>query len=78
MVEIRRKGSNAEVIRNRYGVGNSGYSGHEVRESARPLHHTTTIYETAHMPLPKPYTSLLNRGLSPNHFAYNGAKGGRR
>jgi len=74
MVEIRRRGSNEEVIRNRYGVGDSGYPKKEVREGSSPLHHTTTIYESAHMPLSEPYTSLLNQGLSRDHFAYNGKR----
>jgi hypothetical protein len=62
MVEIKRRGSNEEVIRSRYGVGNSGYPEREaVREAARPLHHTTTIYQSAHMSA-EPYSSLLNQG----------------
>jgi hypothetical protein len=66
--------TNEERIRNRYGLPSSGYPGHEIREGARPLEHTAKIYPTAHMPLSEPYTSLLNAGLSRDHFAYNGEK----
>ena len=67
--------TNEERILNRYRNSGSGsYTDHTLRQGSSPLRHITNITETAHMPLSQPYTSLLNQGLSQNHFAYNGEK----
>jgi len=69
MVEVKRRGSNDDVIRNRYGgLGDSGYPKSDtVREGARPLTHETRIYQSAHMSS-EPYTSLLNQGHSRQRY----------
>ena len=48
MVQIKRRGSNEEVIRNRYGgMGSSGYPNSDaITEGARPLTHKTTVYQS--------------------------------
>jgi hypothetical protein len=65
-----------ERLRNRYRNSGSGrYTDHDpIRQGTSPVRHITNITETAHMPLSQPYTSLLNQGLSRDHFAYNGEK----
>jgi hypothetical protein len=54
--------------------GSGEYTDYTLQQgsSTHPLTHKANVTETAHMPLSEPYTSLLNQGLSRNHFAYNG------
>jgi hypothetical protein len=70
-----------ERLRNRYRNSGSGsYTDHEPwKQGTSPVRHVTNISEFAHMPTPGRYTTLLNAGLSRDHFAYNReGRGGRR